>query len=139
MCCRYYALEIDAPEDAEDFDSIKWYLLHEKSWVWVDDGEWYLQVDEKCRFLGDDHRCTIYERRPQICRDYGLPENLDHPDDPLCDYFAQGEPHDLEFREPEEIDAYAAKVLAEKASARARRSEAAKKAWEARRRRAAEA
>jgi Fe-S-cluster containining protein len=25
-------------------------------------------VDGKCRFLGNDNRCTIYEDRPQACR-----------------------------------------------------------------------
>jgi Fe-S-cluster containining protein len=27
-------------------------------------------VDGRCQFLGDDDRCTIYEDRPQACRDF---------------------------------------------------------------------
>ena len=76
LCCRYFALQIDTPEDAEDFDSIKWYLIHEDTWVWVDDNEWYVQVDRKCKHLQSNNLCGIYETRPQICRDLarGSPE-----------------------------------------------------------------
>ena len=31
--------------------------------------EWFLQFASRCKFLGDDHLCTIYDKRPQICRD----------------------------------------------------------------------
>ena len=134
LCCRYFALELDTPEDQEDFDAIRWYLLHGRSWVWVDGGEWYLQVDEPCRFLGPQNECTIYDSRPQICRDYGLPDKREHPEDPQCDYYAQNTRHDLEFREPDEIDRYAERFLAERELKRQRRSDAAKRAWERRRR-----
>ncbi len=129
MCCRYFALELDKPTDTEDFDAIRWYLLHGTAWVWVEDGDWYLQVDQACRYLGPSNECTIYDKRPQICRDYGLPENREHPDDPLCDYFAKDAHHDLEFRDIPEFDAYVEKYLAQRAAARTRRSRAAKKAW----------
>lgn len=129
LCCRYFAMQLDTPEDAADFDSIKWYLLHQDAWIWVDDGDWYLQVDRPCRFLGADSRCTIYDTRPQICRDYGLPEKLDNDDDPLCDYFAQDAHHDHEFREPHQLDAYVETFLAEREAKRRKRSEAAIAAW----------
>jgi len=133
MCCRYFALELDEPEDEEDFDALKWYLIHDKSWIWVDDGEWYLQVDAVCRYLGPDNRCQIYERRPQICRDYGMPEKLEDPDEPLCDYFAVDESHDLEFRTIDELERYQKKFLAMKEAERRRRAEAAKRGWQRRR------
>jgi Fe-S-cluster containining protein len=134
LCCRYFALEIDAPEDRDDFEILKWYLIHGNAWIWVEDGDWHLQVDAQCRYLGPGNACTIYEKRPQICRDYGLPEKREHPDDPLCDYFSQGISHDHEFRTMDEIDAFAATFLAKKAEERARRSAAAKRAWNERRR-----
>ncbi len=137
LCCRYYALELDPPEDADDFDDLRWYLLHEKTWIWVDEGEWFLQVDEPCRFLDRDGRCTIYARRPRICREYGDPALQEDPEEPLCDWFARDEHHELEFREPEELEAYARKFLRKKAAEHRRRSRAAKKAWETRRRREA--
>ena len=133
LCCRYFALEIDEPEDEEDFESLRWYLLHERSWIWVDDGDWYLQIDNPCRALAADGSCADYKRRPSICREYGTKEFLDHPDDPLCDYFGQGESHDLEFREPAEITVYAKRFLARKEAERKRRSAAARKGWKKRR------
>ncbi len=129
LCCRYYALEIDPPEDEDDFEDLRWYLLHRRSWIWVDDGEWYLQVDEECRYLGDDGRCGIYQQRPRICREYGV----DPTDEPRCDYFVDVEKHDLEFREPEEMAAYARRFLARREAERRRRSAAAKKGWQRRR------
>lgn len=135
LCCRYYALELDPPEDKEDFDTFRWYLMHgTRSWIWYEDGDWYLQVDDACRFLGPSNECTIYDKRPQICRDYGLPEGRENPDDPLCDYFSQGIHHDLEFRTPEEIEAYAEKFLAQRAAERERRAAAARRGWKKRRR-----
>lgn len=121
LCCRYYALEIDTPEDREDFEALKWYLIHKNSWIWVDDDEWFLQVEQVCRYLGPKNECTIYDRRPQICREYGDPEHLEDPDEPLCDYFVQDIAHDLEFRELDEIEAYAEKVLAERENKKGRR------------------
>lgn len=29
-------------------------------------------IDSKCVFLTEDNLCSIYDERPQICRDYGL-------------------------------------------------------------------
>lgn len=133
LCCRYFALQLDTPEDREDFDSIRWYLLHGRSWIWVEDGDWYLQVEEPCRYLGRSNECSIYERRPQICREYGLQEGREHPDDPLCDFFSQDARHDHEFRTPEELDSFVEKFFAEREVKRLRRSEAAKKAWAERR------
>ncbi len=69
-CCHYFALPIDEPDCRKDFDYIRWYLLHDRASVFVDDGEWYLLVHTTCKHLLDDHRCGIYETRPQICRDY---------------------------------------------------------------------
>ena len=129
LCCRYFALQIDTPEDAEDFDSIKWYLIHEDTWVWVDDDEWYVQVDRKCKHLQSNNLCGIYETRPQICRDYAIPEKLESPDEPLCDYFSKEIDHDHEFRTMDELEAYAAVHLSKREAKRRARSEAAKKAW----------
>lgn len=71
LCCKYVVTEIDTPEDLEDFENIKWFVIHENVFVYVDeDGTWNLEFVTRCKFLGDDNRCTIYEKRPQICRDY---------------------------------------------------------------------
>lgn len=81
-CCKYVATEIDAPENLEDFEAIKWYVCHEKVNVFVDeDNEWYLEFLTPCKHLDENDYCKIYEKRPQVCRDYKQDECLFHNDD----------------------------------------------------------
>jgi Fe-S-cluster containining protein len=79
-CCRYFALPIDAPESLQDFEFIRWYLLHDRASVFVEDDSWYLLVHTVCKHLQEDNLCGIYETRPQICRDYTT-ENCEYEDD----------------------------------------------------------
>lgn len=72
ICCQYFALQIDTPKCKHDFENIRWYLMHDRVNVFLDDGKWYLQVWSRCENLLPDNRCGVYETRPQICRDYGL-------------------------------------------------------------------
>ncbi len=69
-CCRYFSLAIDQPETFEDFDHIRWYLLHDRATLFTEDDSWFLLVHTDCKHLGADHRCGIYETRPSICRKY---------------------------------------------------------------------
>ena len=69
-CCKYFALPIDTPKTYEDFQYIRWYLLHDAASVFVDDGIWYLLVQTQCKHLQSDNRCGIYETRPTICSEY---------------------------------------------------------------------
>ena len=69
-CCRYFALPIDTPESREEYDYIHWYLLHERTTIFVDDGTWYLLIHTPCRHLQPNNLCGIYQSRPQICREY---------------------------------------------------------------------
>jgi Fe-S-cluster containining protein len=70
LCCHYVSQEIDAPTTAKDFDTLRWNLMHPGVRVYVDEyGDWFLQFESRCRFLGSDNLCTIYDKRPQICRD----------------------------------------------------------------------
>ncbi|MEM9366048.1 MAG: YkgJ family cysteine cluster protein [Planctomycetota bacterium] len=96
-CCRYFALPIDEPVNRRDFDYIRWYLLHDRATVFVDEDTWYLLVHTTCRHLQDDHRCGIYETRPQICREYTTDEC--EFDDQWC--------YERYFETPEQIDEYA--------------------------------
>jgi Fe-S-cluster containining protein len=90
-CCRYFALQIDKPRKREDFDYIRWYLLHDYATVFIDDGAWYLLVHSDCKHLQPDNRCGIYETRPQICRDYST-QNCEYEDDAVYDgYFELAE------------------------------------------------
>lgn len=100
-CCRYFALPIDKPSTFEEFDYVRWYLLHERASVFVEDGDWFLLVHTPCKELGPDNRCQIYETRPQICREYSTTR---------CEYddlfvFEQY------FETPEQVEEYAVATL----------------------------
>jgi uncharacterized protein len=73
-CCRYFSLPIDTPTTWDDYDSIRWYLAHGQTIVYVEKGTWYLVVMTKCKYLLRDNRCGIYFNRPKICRDYTTDE-----------------------------------------------------------------
>jgi Fe-S-cluster containining protein len=100
-CCRYFAFPIDTPTEWQDFDYLRWYLLHEHASVFVEDDCWYLLVHNRCKYLGDDHLCGIYETRPQICRDYTT-DNCEYEDDWVYEHY---------WETPEQIEEYAAVVL----------------------------
>lgn len=100
-CCRYFALPIDKPSTFEEFDYVRWYLLHERASVFVENGDWFLLVHTPCKELGPDNRCRIYETRPQICREYSTTR---------CEYddlfvFEQY------FETPEQVEEYAVATL----------------------------
>ena len=78
-CCRYVALEIDAPESLEEFEDIKWYVVHKNINVYVDeDYEWHIEFLTPCEYLDEEGKCKIYDKRPQICREYSQEECLHH-------------------------------------------------------------
>jgi len=71
LCCRYFALPIDTPEDKGDYDDIRWFLCHKAITVFVEEGDWYINIKNQCRHLSTNgHRCKIYNKRPRICRGY---------------------------------------------------------------------
>ena len=61
MCCRTIAVKVDATTDAQ-----RDYLATRGR---VHAGFWYLPT--RCRHLTGT-RCTIYERRPVVCREYAV-------------------------------------------------------------------
>lgn len=112
QCCRYFALPIDAPEDMGDFDDIRWYLLHEGVSVFVDEGDWYIQINSRCTALRDDHLCGIYEDRPKICRKYKSKD---------CEFAEPEGEHELLLETPQQCIEYAEKTLGKKFFKRDRR------------------
>ena len=98
LCCRYFALPIETPEDRGDYDDIRWYLCHKDVTVFVEDGEWYLNIKNKCRHLtSKDHRCDIYNKRPRICRKYR------HSD---CDFIEGEYDYELHFTSDKDMEEY---------------------------------
>lgn len=116
LCCRYFALEIDTPDEPDDFENLRWYLVHESTGLFIDDGAWYLQIFSKCKLLGPDNKCSDYENRPSICREYS---------DESCDY--DGVQSDRTFRTVEELEAYRDEWVAEYEAKRKKKRDAAKR------------
>lgn len=105
LCCRYFALQIDTPRTAKQFDDIRWYLCHENVVVFVEEKLWYLGILSKCKHLLPDNRCGIYETRPDICRDYSTDN---------CDYHGSEYNFELLFSSAEQLRLYAIKELKRK-------------------------
>lgn len=95
-CCRYLAMQLDTPERRKDFDYFRWYLLHRNTSIFVEKKKWYLQFHTECRELMADHRCGVYETRPQICRDHSTVN---------CEYEEEWV-YDLYFETPEQLEEY---------------------------------
>ena len=100
-CCRYFALPLDSPTTAVDFDQMRWFLLHEGAVIFTEGDQWYLLVFTPCRNLDSQNRCTGYASRPQICRDY-TNEKCEYDDSWVYDRY---------FELPEQIEEYAEAVL----------------------------
>jgi Fe-S-cluster containining protein len=64
-------LEIDKPEDKDDYNYLFWYLHHKNIGIYIGwDNKWYLEFLTKCKKLNYQGNCKIYENRPKICQDY---------------------------------------------------------------------
>lgn len=101
LCCRYFSVPIETPTDREDFDNLRWFMMHGHVTVYVEDGTWYLCVYGDCKHLQPDFRCGNYDDRPQICRTYST-SNCEYDDPGL---------HDLYFEMPEQVWEYAEAIL----------------------------
>ena len=98
LCCRYFALPLDNPEDWKDYDDIRWFLCHEHTSVFVEKGQWYININNKCRHLADhNHRCTMYELRPKVCRTYHTGN---------CDKVGQEYDYELHFTSDKQMEEY---------------------------------
>lgn len=98
LCCRYFALPIETPEDKEDYDDIRWYLCHEDVTVFVEDGDWYINVNNNCRHLSDkSYKCEHYDKRPRICRGYSTND---------CDFIEGEYDYELHFTNDTQMDEY---------------------------------
>ncbi len=103
-CCRYFSLPIDCPTSWDGFDSIRWYLAHGQTMVYVDKGQWYLLVMTRCKCLTADDRCGVYLNRPKVCQTYSTAD---------CEY--EGDwLFEKVFETPEQIWEYAEAVLPER-------------------------
>lgn len=104
LCCRYFALPIDNPEAARDYDNIRWYLLHENVTIFVEKSQWYIGIANRCKQLQTDNRCGVYETRPKVCRGYSTDN---------CDYHGGEYEFEMLFTSAEQLERYAKQKLTE--------------------------
>lgn len=97
-CCRYFALPIETPEAFEDYEFIRWFLLHDRASIFREDEDWYLLVHTTCEHLLADNRCGIYETRPQICRDYTT-KDCEYDEDWTYDFYLETADQVAEYTE----------------------------------------
>lgn len=78
-CCKYVSIELDIPEELDDFENIRWYVAHKNISVYVEeDGFWYVEFRTPCEYL-DGEKCSIHEKfttgkikRPEICKEFNV-------------------------------------------------------------------
>lgn len=98
LCCRYFALPIDTPKKKQDYDDIRWYLCHKDITIFVEEGDWYINIKNKCRHFSErDNRCRIYDKRPGICRQYR------HGN---CDYVEGEYDYEMHFISDKQVQEY---------------------------------
>ena len=100
-CCRYFAFPIEKPTTRDDFGHLRWYMLHGRVALFVEDGVWFLMVYADCKHLRADNLCGIYEDRPAICRSYST-DNCEYDDDAVYEKY---------FETPEQLWEYALAIL----------------------------
>jgi len=104
-CCLYFCLEIDTPDCKSEFEKIRWYLAHQKTWIYVSDKKWYLMIHTPCSFFDNKKKlCKIYEKRPEICREHSH-DNCERDNDKFYDEI---------FMSLEELDKHIAKLKLKK-------------------------
>ena len=97
-CCRHIAIELDKPKSKADFKELIWYVMHKDVLVFVDhDNEWFVEFKTNCKALTKQRRCSIYDQRPDICRDYDPEE---------CEKNGEGSPYKLLFKTKKDIEKY---------------------------------
>jgi Fe-S-cluster containining protein len=80
-------------------------MLHKGVTVFVEDGQWYLNMSSPCMHLLPDNRCAIYDKRPRICRNYKTDN---------CDYHDGAYEYDHHFTTVEALEEFARESLRKK-------------------------
>jgi Fe-S-cluster containining protein len=97
-CCKYIAIETDIPDCLDDWDQIKWLLMHEGVSVYLDnEGDWVVEVTTRCKNLGENNKCKIYDTRPDLCEDHEVE---------TCVMNGTGKVEKILFKTAEDVDKY---------------------------------
>jgi len=97
VCCTDFAMIIHRPYNKHDIDEVKWYLHYDTVSVAIRHHRWFVVVKGRCIYLDGHHMCTIYDRRPDKCRNHQPPE---------CERY--GKWYDRIFHTPDDLEAFLA-------------------------------
>lgn len=100
LCCHDLAWPVAPPITPQNIANISWSLHFDAVKILVLNDKWYMLIEGKCIYLGDDSKCTIYETRPEQCRDHNPP---------YCQRYIQQEY--TEITTPDELNEYLKKQL----------------------------
>jgi len=82
LCCREVAVSINTPKTKKDYDEIKWLICHKDVQVYKDhENDWLVEFKTDCEFLDQNWKCTIYDKRPFVCREHSNTDCIKHSDD----------------------------------------------------------
>lgn len=95
-CCKNLAMDILKPKDNWDIEDLRWKLHFKHVKVYIVNKRWHLLFETKCRYLLKNNRCSIYERRPEVCREHSHLECGER----------EGNWYDILISTPEELDEY---------------------------------
>jgi uncharacterized protein len=100
-CCRDVTVEIDEPEDMEDWDEIRWMVSHENVSVYKDhEDDWLIEFKTPCSNLDKAGKCKIYDKRMKTCREHSVDS---------CVKNGEGEPHKIRFETMKQVEHYVEK------------------------------
>ena len=97
LCCKNLSVRILRPYTRAEIEDLKWQLHFDTVSIYIRKNRWYQLVEGRCIYLGEDDRCKIYPRRPEMCRRHNPPD---------CEFF--GKFYDVLLETPDQMEAYLA-------------------------------
>jgi Fe-S-cluster containining protein len=94
-CCHDLSFMITRPRTKNEKEMLKWHLHFDTVKVFIRNRRWYALIKGKCIYLGKGNKCTIYNKRSDICRGHMPPE---------CEHY--GKWYDKMISTPVELDKY---------------------------------
>ena len=69
-CCKFIAISLDEFDDEMDPHPERYFTLHENLRVVETRFGKEIVIESRCKALREDNTCSIYEDRPDMCRNF---------------------------------------------------------------------
>ena len=63
-CCKFLMLRIEAKEDI-----LAWLNAHNLKIITID-GNFYILLPNRCKYLKENNECEIYDKRFNVCKEF---------------------------------------------------------------------